>query len=178
MEALAVVEALDRGEQVPFGLVVGGIGPVVDQPGFQGYLGGRSQRKEAILSPFDTKQTSQAPDAVAPDGSEVRVLCQVGRGSMAQFALPPGAVSRAVAHRTVEEVWCFVSGQGRMWRRLGNCQETVEVGPGTSVSIPAGVGFQFRCDSGEPLVAVGVTMPPWPGEAEAHAVEGCWPPTA
>ncbi len=64
---------------------------------------------------FDTKRANSLPDAVAPDGSEVRVLCQTDRGSMAQFALPPCAVSRAVAHRTVEEVWCFVSGHGRIW---------------------------------------------------------------
>ena len=90
---------------------------------------------------FDTKRISGAPDAIAPDGSEVRVLCRVDRGSMAQFALPPGAVSRAVAHRTVEEVWCFVAGRGRMWRRLGDREEVTEVGPGTSVSIPVGTHF-------------------------------------
>jgi mannose-6-phosphate isomerase-like protein (cupin superfamily) len=128
---------------------------------------------------FDTKRISDAPDAIAPDGSEVRTLCRVERGSMAQFTLPPGAVSRAVANRTVEELWCFVAGRGRMWRRLGEREEVTEVGPGISVSIPVGTHFQSRCDgSDEPLVAVGVTMPPWPGEAEAYAVEGCWRPTA
>ena len=39
---------------------------------------------------FDTKRLSGAPDAIAPDGSEVRTLCRVERGSMAQFTLPPG----------------------------------------------------------------------------------------
>ena len=130
-------------------------------------------------TPFDTKQAGAAPDAVAPDGSEVRVLCRVERGSMAQFALPPGAVSRAVAHHAVEELWCFIAGRGRMWRRCGGEEAVAEVGPGTSVSIPAGTHFQFRCDGADgPLVAVGVTMPPWPGEGEAYPVEGCWPPTA
>lgn len=61
---------------------------------------------------FDTVRLNGTPGAAAPDGSEVRVLCRVGRGSMAHFTLSPGAVSRAVAHRTVEEVWCFVSGRG------------------------------------------------------------------
>jgi len=127
--------------------------------------------------PLETKRVSNNPDAVAPDGSEVRVLCRTERGSMAQFTLPPHAVSRAVAHRTVEEVWCFVAGRGRMWRRLGGEDEITEVGPGTSVSIPAGTHFQFRCDGDEPLTAVGVTMPPWPGEAEAYAVEEHWTST-
>ncbi|HYZ24215.1 MAG TPA: cupin domain-containing protein [Rhodopila sp.] len=126
---------------------------------------------------FDTKRLSSAPNAVAPDGSEVRVLCQLERGSLAHFTLPPKAVARAVAHRTVEEVWYFVSGHGRMWRQSGDFQEVVEVGPGVSITIPVGTCFQFRADSYEPLVAIGATMPPWPGENEAYPVEGAWQPT-
>ena len=105
------------------------------------------------------------------------MLCGVRAGGLAHFALPPKAVSRAVAHRTVEEAWFFVSGLGRMWRRLGAQEEVVEVGFGVSVSIPVGAHFQFRSDTHEPLVAVGATMPPWPGEGEAHPVEGRWAPT-
>jgi mannose-6-phosphate isomerase-like protein (cupin superfamily) len=30
----------------------------------------------------------------------------------------------------------------------------------------------FRC--GEPLAALGITMPPWPGEGEAVFVPGKW----
>ncbi len=63
---------------------------------------------------FDTKRIAAAPDAIAPDGSEVRVLCQLSRGGLAVFSLPPGAVSRAVAHHTVEELWYVISGHGRM----------------------------------------------------------------
>ena len=133
--------------------------------------------REAALMSFQTKLLSSIPDAIAPDGSEVRILCQTDRGSMAHFTLPPRAISRAAAHRTVEEVWYFVSGHGRMWRRLGSQDEITEVGPGTSITIPVGAQFQFRSDGDESLAAVGVTMPPWPGEAEAYAVEGCWQPT-
>jgi mannose-6-phosphate isomerase-like protein (cupin superfamily) len=126
---------------------------------------------------FDTKRLGSAPDAVAPDGSEVRVLCQSGRGGMAHFSLPPRAVSRAVAHRTVEEVWFFLSGRGRMWRRLGEHEEIVEVEPGSAITIPVGTHFQFRSDSDETLSAIGVTMPPWPGEDEAYDVDGPWQAT-
>jgi len=126
---------------------------------------------------FETKRISAEPDAIAPDGSEVRVLCQLSRGGLAAFSLAPRAVSKAVAHRTIEEVWYFTSGQGRMWRRLGEHEEVVEIGPGISIGIPTGTHFQFRCDSIEPLVAIGVTMPPWPGEGEALLVEGRWHPT-
>ena len=38
---------------------------------------------------FETKRVSNAPDAIAPDGSEVRVLCQLSRGGLAIFSLPP-----------------------------------------------------------------------------------------
>jgi mannose-6-phosphate isomerase-like protein (cupin superfamily) len=112
---------------------------------------------------------------IAPDGCEVRILAASGRGSMAHFTLRPGEVSRAVAHRTVEEVWYFLSGQGRMWRRLGQEEEVVEVTPGVSLSIPLGTRFQLRNDGDRPLAAVAVTMPPWPGEDEAYFVEGPWP---
>ncbi len=125
-----------------------------------------------------TRSLASEPDAMAPDGSEVRLLAASGRGSMAHFTLPPGAVSRAVAHRTVEEVWYFVAGHGRMWRRLGDVEETVEVFPGVSIAIAVGAHFQFRSDGDEPLEAVGVTMPPWPGPDEAYPVEGIWEATA
>ena len=126
---------------------------------------------------LQTRQIGAAPDAIAPDGSEVRLLAQGRLGSMAHFTLPPGAVARAVAHRTVEEVWYFVAGSGRMWRRLDGREEIVAVRPGTSLAIPVGTHFQFRCDGGEPLAAVAVTMPPWPGGDEAHPCDGAWEPT-
>lgn len=126
---------------------------------------------------FETKRISSPPDAIAPDGSEVRVLCQLSRGGLAVFSLPPNAVSKAVAHRTVEEVWYVVSGCGRMWRRLGDDEEIIELGRGVSLTIPTGTHFQFRCDSPEPLNAIGATMPPWPGEGEAFGVDGKWRPT-
>ena len=54
---------------------------------------------------FDTMQLPETPDVIAPDGSDVRVLLQLGQGSMAHFALAPGRVSRPVAHRSVDEIW-------------------------------------------------------------------------
>ena len=57
----------------------------------------------------------EEPDVVAPDGSAVRILERVSRGSMAHFELAAGATSLAVRHRTVEELWYFVSGRGEMW---------------------------------------------------------------
>lgn len=127
---------------------------------------------------FTTHRLGESPDAVAPDGSEVRLLATVAAGSMAHFRLPPGGVSKAVAHRTVEEVWFFTRGRGHMWRHDGASEAVVEVHHGVSISIPLGTSFQFRADEGEPLEAVGVTMPPWPGPDEAYVVDGPWVPTA
>jgi mannose-6-phosphate isomerase-like protein (cupin superfamily) len=93
------------------------------------------------------------------------------------FSLPPSAVARAVAHRTIEEIWYFLSGRGRMWRKLNDQEEIVEVAAGVSITIPTGTHFQFRCDGDEKLTALGATMPPWPGEDEAYSVQGVWPPT-
>jgi len=63
---------------------------------------------------FETRSIAATPDAIAPDGSEVRVLGMLSRGGMAAFRLAPNTVSKAVAHRTVEEVWYFIAGCGRI----------------------------------------------------------------
>jgi mannose-6-phosphate isomerase-like protein (cupin superfamily) len=34
--------------------------------------------------------------------------------------------------------------------------------------------FSFGPFGDEPLAAIGVTMPPWPGDGEAYEVEGKW----
>jgi len=129
------------------------------------------------MTPFATKRLPRARDAVAPDGSEVRVLLGLAGGGMAHFVLAPGATSRAVGHRTVEEIWFFLSGRGEMWRRQGGREEVVAVEAGVCLTIPLGTQFQFRADGGEPLAAVAVTMPPWPGDGEAVAAAGPWTPT-
>ena len=126
---------------------------------------------------FDTKRINAAPDVIAPDGCEVRVLCATPRGGMAMFTLAPGKIAKAVEHRTVEEIWYFTSGQGRMWRKSGAREDIAEIAAGISISIPTGTQFQLRCDGAEPLEAVAATMPPWPGDGEAIIVSGKWRPT-
>jgi mannose-6-phosphate isomerase-like protein (cupin superfamily) len=96
---------------------------------------------------------------------------------MAHFELGPGKVSKAVAHRTVEEIWFFLSGRGEMWRKQGAREEVVPVEPGVCLTIPCGTHFQFRSFGYEPLAAVGVTMPLWPGDGEAYEVVGTWDAT-
>ena len=129
------------------------------------------------MNALSTKRLPVAPDAIAPDGSDVRILLRLEGGSMAHFELPPGQTSVAVAHRTIEEIWYFVTGRGEMWRKLGDQEEVVPVDPGVCLTIPVGTHLQFRSFGYEPLAALGVTMPPWPGEGEAYEVEGKWTPT-
>lgn len=123
---------------------------------------------------FITRMRSESPDAIAPDGSEVRILANTARGSMAEFLLPPGQISIAVAHHTVEEVWFFTQGQGQLWRKNEKAEEIVQIRLGLSISIPIGTHFQFRNDGTENLKAIGTTMPPWPGPDEAYIVKGKW----
>ena len=123
---------------------------------------------------FETKRLPADFDVLAPDGGEVRILLALQDGSFAHFELAQGKTSKPVAHRTVEEIWYFVGGRGEMWRKLGDQEEIVTVEPGVCITIPIGTSFQFRALGDEPLAAVGVTMPPWPGEDEAYEVQGKW----
>lgn len=129
------------------------------------------------MSDFKTLQLPAKPDVIATDGSNVRILLQLAGGGMAHFELPPGETSIAVTHRTVEELWFILSGRGEMWRRQGGREEIVPVEPGVCLTIPLSTHFQFRSLGDTPLMAVAVTMPPWPGDGEAYPVAGKWQPT-
>lgn len=113
------------------------------------------------------------PDAVAPDGSDIyfRVL-DARSASLVEAVLAPGMVSRAVRHRTVEEIWYFLAGTGQVWIRSpdGETERTQRVTPGSTVTISTGWDFQFSADPGADLRFLCFTSPPWPGEDEAVAV--------
>jgi mannose-6-phosphate isomerase-like protein (cupin superfamily) len=127
----------------------------------------------------DTVKLSATPDAIAPDGSEVRVLARTERGSMADFQLATGQTSVPVRHRSVEEVWFVLAGRGEMWRRRADEEAVIVLESGVSFSIMRGTSFQFRSTGPDRLEIVAVTMPPWPVDRddEAEVVDGPWPPT-
>ena len=114
----------------------------------------------------------------APDGSAVHLLLDdrhgAARCSMVEVNIPPGAVSRPVRHRTVEEVWYVLDGAGAVWRCPPDADPqdaaAVAVGPGDALVIPTGWAFQFRADADAAagLRFLCVTMPPWPGMDEAE----------
>src|SRR5215471_18546563 len=84
---------------------------------------GRDKHEVLIMKTFATKRLPAAPDAVAPDGSDVRILLGLTAGGMAHFELAPVKTSKAVTHRTVEEIWFFISGRGQMWRKQKDDEE-------------------------------------------------------
>jgi mannose-6-phosphate isomerase-like protein (cupin superfamily) len=125
------------------------------------------------MADFETMRLPVDPTAVAPDGSDVRVLLRLDASGMACFELAPGRGSTAVRHRTVEEIWYFVGGRGEIWRTQGDRTEVVDCEPGVCLTIPLGTSFQFRSLGLEPLAVIAVTTPNWPGDDEAIPVEGC-----
>src|SRR5215475_11165667 len=103
------------------------------------------------MGAFRIKRLPRTRDAVAPDGSDVRVLLQLAGGSMAHFELAARQTSTAVTHRSVEEIWFIVSGRGEMWRRQGEREEIVPLEAGVCLTIPHGTHFQFRTLGEAPL---------------------------
>lgn len=124
---------------------------------------------------FESGLVSDKYDALAPDGSEIRLLHQLAGASVVHCTLPVGAVSIPVKHRTVEEIWYFLAGQGQVWRAQGNREQVLDARPGVSLTIPLGTHFQFRNSGDVPLEFVIATTPPWPGEDEAVLLDaGHW----
>jgi mannose-6-phosphate isomerase-like protein (cupin superfamily) len=126
--------------------------------------------------PFETVELPDMRDEVAPDGSEIHMLGRVAGASLAHGTLPPGAVSRAVAHRTVEELWYVLEGEAEIWRRLSEREEVTTLRPGVAITIPLGTRFQLRTVGTTPFRFLMCTSPPWPGDDEAVEDAGTWPP--
>jgi mannose-6-phosphate isomerase-like protein (cupin superfamily) len=108
---------------------------------------------------------SSTPDAIAPDGSEIyyRVV-DASRASLVEVVLQPGRITRAVRHRTVEEIWYFLGGTGRVWLD----GELEDVQAGSTFVIPVGRAFQFEATGNDALRFLCYTSPPWPGDDEAE----------
>ena len=111
-------------------------------------------------------------DAIAPDGSEIYFLVgDARRASLVEVRLPAGKTSKPVRHRSVEEIWYFLAGEGRVWLRATDGDVHVsDVRAGSVLRIPTGWAFRFRADGTTELRFLCYTSPPWPGEHEAEAV--------
>ena len=121
---------------------------------------------------------AQAPDAIAPDGSCIYFLVTDARlASLVEVRLAAGATSRPVRHRSVEEIWYFLAGEGRVWLRppAGEA-EVLDVRPGSVVRIPTGWAFRFQAGGPAELRFLCHTTPPWPGDQEAEILaDSGWP---
>jgi mannose-6-phosphate isomerase-like protein (cupin superfamily) len=84
-------------------------------------------------------------------------------------------ISYAFKHKSVEEIWYFLGGEGQVWRKLGEREKEIDLRAGFSLTIPTGAHFQFRTAGTEPLCFIIATIPPWRGAEEAVRVEDHWP---
>jgi mannose-6-phosphate isomerase-like protein (cupin superfamily) len=113
----------------------------------------------------------------SPLGSHIRFLLDGPHGNMIHATVPPGMVGRACRFRTIEEYWYILSGEGEIWRRSPDGQESVTtLIPGVCIDIPMGTAFQYRCSGTAPLLCIVTAMPPWPGDDEAVIIDGPWVP--
>jgi mannose-6-phosphate isomerase-like protein (cupin superfamily) len=127
---------------------------------------------------MQTRSFPAEPDGRSPAGAEIRYLIDGETGNMIHSTVPPGQVNRATVHATVSEFWHVLSGEGQIWRRDATGEETVVLKGGVSIDIAVGTAFQYRCTGDEPLRFLCISMPPWPGAAEATIIDGPWQPTA
>ena len=111
-------------------------------------------------------------DYLAPDKSEIRLLVDGDGGGFAHCLLPAGSVSSAVRHRTVEELWYVLKGEGEVWRSRDGEERIDRVRQGDSIRIRVDTSFQFRAGEQHDLKLLLATMPPWPGPKEAVPVHG------
>ncbi|WP_150522827.1 cupin domain-containing protein [Roseibium sediminis] len=125
-----------------------------------------------------TTKLGAVADARSPAGADIRFIMDGPTGNMIHSTVPPGQINRATRHRTVSEFWHVLEGQGQIWRRNGDGEETVDLVAGVSIDIPVGTSFQYRCTGTTPLKFICISMPPWPGDEEATYVDGVWEPTA
>ena len=130
-----------------------------------------------MTPPALKSKRSDAPDAIAPDGAEIRVLIDRPQGatrlSMAEASVKPGERTACVSHRTIEEIWYVVRGSG-VFHRLspdGSAEQITEVAPGDALLIPTGHRFWVENTGADDLVFLCCDAPPWPGPGEAEIWE-------
>ncbi len=122
---------------------------------------------------------SNLPGVTAPDGSQVRFLADprqdAVKSSLVEVTLAPGAVTRPIWHRTVEEIWYVLEGAGKVWRCHPNADPetapSIDVAPGDVLVIQTSWRFQFSAGADGPLRFLCHTTPPWPRKDEAVPAE-------
>ncbi len=95
----------------------------------------------------------QLPSFVTADGSSIRELAgpswtAARAQSLAEATVAPGGATAEHYHPRAEELYYFVSGEGRM--RLGQAESAIAAGD--CVVIPPGTIHKLWNEGGEPLV--------------------------
>src|SRR4051794_7236954 len=93
---------------------------------------------------WQTQDLPSEPHHIAPDTTEIRQLVAFPEGDLWHATLPAGVASEPVRHRTVNELWYFLEGEGELWRQDEANEDVIEIHSGRAVSIPSRVSFQFR----------------------------------
>ena len=139
---------------------------------------GADRCRQPQPNPSKPRPLGAEPDATAPDGTAVRLLLSLRGGSMAHFELPAGAVSHAVTHRTVEEIWFVTSGRGSIWRRQDGLERIEALEPWRVAHHPARNGVSVsRRGRTRRSPSSRSPCPLGPGMDEALPVAGPWAPT-
>jgi mannose-6-phosphate isomerase-like protein (cupin superfamily) len=102
---------------------------------------------------------------VTRDGSTVREVAgpapgNAGHQSLAEATVPPGEETIEHYHRSSEEIYRFIQGEGRM--RLGSEEATVSAGD--AVVIPPGAPHKLWNTGERPLVLLCCSAPPYSHE--------------
>ncbi len=94
---------------------------------------------------------------VTADGSLIRELSRTERQTLAEATVPPGGDTAEHYHPVTQEIYQFLSGEGRM--RLGEAEAAV--GPGDCVLIAPGAIHKLWNTGSEPLVLLCCCVPPY-----------------
>ena len=86
---------------------VGGVAPGLRARRAPRKISRAKARSLCRCAPLRPKPSATGPTRSRPTARSVRLLLALAGGSFAHFELPAGAVSHAVAHRSVEEIWYF-----------------------------------------------------------------------
>lgn len=122
-------------------------------------------------------QLPSRPDAKSPAGADIRFIMDGTTGNMIHSTVPAGQINRAMLHKTVSEFWYILEGSGEIWRKDNKEERITALVKGVSIDIPVGTAFQYRNTGSTPLKFICISMPPWPGDAEAAHINGAWQPT-
>lgn len=76
------------------------------------------------------KKLAEKYDYLAPDGSEIRLLISSSLASLDHLIVKPKTVSRAGYHKSVQEKWYIIRGEGKIWLKKYNQEQIIKLEPG------------------------------------------------